>query len=166
MGRETVPARRRASWVALGHSGRLRTWAMEIEGSSRRHRTRNRSGRQLQRPLPPLQARPQFRPLVAMATWRCTYRRRAASRIARRSLYNDGRRRSSILRAMRRDTNAGAARAARSCRVSVARSGAIVDRRRVTPGDDHRSSIESDSLRRRLRCQRRMNQHVPWGRPV
>ena len=167
VGQETVPARGRASLVALGHRGRLRTWTREMGGSCHRHRTRKRSGRQLQRLLPLPQARPQFWLLKTMETWRCTYRPRAGSRTARRSLYIDTRRRSSIHRAMRRDANAGAARAARCCRASVAQSGAIVDRRRGTPGDDHRSSIENDSLGRLLRCQRRvMDWVIPRGRPV
>jgi len=69
-----------------------------------------------------------------MAKWRCTCRRRAGSRTARRSLYIDAWRRSSIRIAMRRDTNARAALAARCRPVSVARSGAIADHRRVTRG--------------------------------
>jgi len=115
------------SWVVSGHRGRLWTWTTqyrrrrrETGGSRRRHRTRKRSGRQLRRLLPLLQAKPQSPLRRTVAKWRCTYRRRTGSRTARRSLYIDARRLSSIRRAMRRDTNAGAARAARCCRVSVA----------------------------------------------
>jgi len=166
MGRETVPLRGRASLVALGDRGHLRTWTREMKGSCRHQRTRKRSGRQLQRLYPLLQARPQFRLLGTMATCRCTYPRRAGSRTARFSLYIAARRRPSVLRAMRSDKNARAVRAAHCCRVSVARPGATVDRRRVTPGDGHRSLIENDSLGRRLRCRRKMGQVVPRGRPV
>ena len=82
VGQGTVPASRRAFWLALGHRGRLRTCTREIEGSRRRCRTRKRSGRQLQRLLPLLQARPQFWLLWTVATWKCTYHRRAGSRTA------------------------------------------------------------------------------------
>jgi hypothetical protein len=171
VGLATAPVRGRASLVPRG---RRQTWTTpsrrrrrrKREGRRRRRRTRKRSGRQPRRLLLlPHVKRPPRLPRT-MVTWKCKCRRRAGSRTARRSPYIDAQRQSSTRRAMRSGMNAEAAPAVHYCRLLVARSGAIADRRRVTARDGHHSSSENDRLRRLTRYRRRVYWGVRRGRAM